>query len=158
MPSRPLAALAAGAALSLTAAPIAHSDYKPMTDVFPVQLKWANVPSVPKAIELATVYGDPTQPGPYVFRARMPAGTKLWPHRHPDERWVTVLQGTYRSAVGEDFDAGAATEYPEGSFYVTDGNAPHYSYAVTDVIVQEQGVGPTGISYVHTADDPRTGR
>jgi hypothetical protein len=26
------------------------------------------------------------------------------------------------------------------------------------VIVQEQGVGPTGIAYVHVEDDPRHGR
>lgn len=157
MRPRLLAAVPA-TALALAAAPIAHSDHKPMTNVFPVQLKWANVPSIPKAIELATVYGDPTQPGPYVFRARMPAGTELLPHRHPDERWVTVLQGTYRSAVGEHYDVQAATEYPVGSFYVTDGDAPHYSYAVTDVIVQEQGVGPTGMTYVHASDDPRNRR
>lgn len=150
--------LATTAVLCLAAAPLAHSDYRPMTNVFPTELRWANVPSIPKAIELATVYGDPTKPGPYVFRARMPAGTKLLPHKHPDERWVTVLQGTYRSAVGEEYDVGAATEYPEGSFYVTEGDAPHYSYAVTDVIVQEQGVGPTGMSYVRTEDDPRSRR
>jgi hypothetical protein len=69
-----------------------------------------------------------------------------------------VLEGTYRSAVSERFDVEAATEYPRGSFYVTAANAPHYSYAVTDVIVQEQGVGPTGIAYVHAEDDPRHGR
>lgn len=61
-------------------------------------------------------------------------------------------------AVGERLDVDAATEYPPGSFYVTAADAPHYSYAVTDVIVQEQGVGPTGIAYVHPGDDPRHGR
>ena len=60
-----------------------------------------------------------------------------------------------------DFDDSkwdTATEYPEGSFYVTEANAPHYSYAVTDIIVQEQGVGPSGMSYVHAEDDPRVRR
>lgn len=142
-------------ALGLGFAPSLHGEHAPMTSVFPAELRWANPPSIPRAIELATVYGDPTKPGPYIFRARMPAGTKLFAHRHPDERWVTVLQGTYRSAVGEAYDVGAANEYPEGSFYVTAADAPHYSYAVTDVIVQEQGIGPTGMSYVHPEDDPR---
>jgi len=146
------------AGLVLAVAPAAHGDHPAMTNVFPEDLQWANPASIPRQIELATVYGNPSQPGPYIFRARMPAGTKLFAHRHPDERWVTVLQGTYRSAVGEAYDVGAATEYPEGSFYVTAANAPHYSYAVTDVIVQEQGVGPTGMSYVHAEDDPRNAR
>lgn len=141
--------------LTASAMPLAQSEYAPMTSVFPADLKWANFPIIPKGIQLATVYGDPSKPGPYIFRARMSAGTKLFAHRHPDERWVTVLQGTYRSAVGENFDLATATEYPEGSFYVTEANAPHFSYAVTDVIVQEQGVGPTGMAYVHDDDDPR---
>lgn len=147
-----------GLLLALVAVPLAHSDYRPMTNVFPADLEWATAPSIPKAIELAVVYGNPALPGPYIFRARMPAGTRLWPHRHPDERWVTVLQGTYRSAVGEAYDVGAATEYPEGSFYVTEADAPHYSYAVTDVIVQEQGIDPNNMSYVHAEDDPRNRR
>jgi hypothetical protein len=142
----------------LSAGPLARGDLEPMTSVLPRDLRWANPASIPKAIELAVVYSDPSKPGPYVFRARMPAGTRLPAHRHPDERWVTVLEGTYRSAVGERLDVEAATEYPTGSFYVTAANAPHYSYAVTDVIVQEQGVGPTGIAYVHVEDDPRHGR
>jgi len=150
MTLRALATLALGAVSGV------QGDPAPMTNVFASELRWANVPSIPKAIELATVYGDPSKPGPYIFRARMPAGTRLFAHRHPDERWVTVLQGTYRSSVGEVYDVAAATEYPEGSFYVTEANAPHYSYAVTDVIVQEQGIGPTGMSYVHRDDDPRT--
>ena len=150
--------LAAIAGIVLAGAPAAHGDHPSMTNVFPEDLQWANAASIPRQIELATVYGNPAQPGPYIFRARMPAGTKLFAHRHPDERWVTVLRGTYRSAVGEAYDVGAATEYPEGSFYVTAANAPHYSYAVTDVIVQEQGVGPTGMSYVHAEDDPRNAR
>ncbi|MBI1395934.1 MAG: cupin domain-containing protein [Betaproteobacteria bacterium] len=152
--------LPAGCMLVLTTltSPVAHSDFRPMTNVFPSDLKWVNVPGVPKAIELARVFGNPSQPGPYVFRARMRAGTKLPPHIHPDERWVTVLHGTYRSAVGETFSIADATEYPEGSFYVTEAGAPHYSYAVTDVIVQEQGNGPTGMAYVHHEDDPRYAR
>ncbi|MCA3132070.1 MAG: cupin domain-containing protein [Betaproteobacteria bacterium] len=157
-PLRSPLALPLLAAALLSAGSLARGELEPMVNVFPTDLRWANPASIPKAIELAVVYGDPGKPGPYVFRARMPAGTRLAAHRHPDARWVTVLEGTYRSAVGERFDVEASTEYPRGSFYVTAANAPHYSYAVTDVIVQEQGVGPTGIAYVHAEDDPRHGR
>lgn len=158
MKTRALLATSVTLVLGLVTGTVAQGDYAPMKNVFPADLQWRNLPSVPRAIELAVVYGDPTKPGPYVFRARMPAGTELPPHRHPDERWVTVLQGIYRSAAGENFDVEKATEYPTGSFYVTGANVPHYSYAVTDVIVQEQGTGPTGMDYVHAHDDPRNAR
>ena len=45
-----------------------------------------------------------------------------------------------------------------GSFYVTGPNLPHYSHAKTDALIQEQGIGPTGIEYVSAADDPRNAR
>ncbi|MCW5625368.1 MAG: cupin domain-containing protein [Burkholderiales bacterium] len=145
-------------AAALSAAPLAQSEPEGAVNVLPGDLKWAFNAGVPRPIQLATVYGNPGQPGPYVFRARIPAGTPLPPHRHPDERWVTVLAGTYRSGVGEHYDLDRAIEYPTGSFYVTPGNTPHFAYAVDDVIVQEQGNGPTGMDYVHRHDDPRTSK
>lgn len=93
-----------------------------------------------------------------MFRARLAAGTRLLPHRHPDERWVTVLSGTYRSAVGSTYDLDAITEYPTRSFYVTGPNLPHFSHARIDVLIQEQGIGPSGLEYVSAADDPRNAR
>lgn len=147
-----------GVTLFTLAAPLAFSDHGDIHTVTPESLKWRFLPNVPRPIELATVFGDPSQPGPYVFRARMPSGMKLPPHRHPDERRVTVLKGTYWSGIGESYNMREMHEYPVGSFYVTPGNAPHYSFARTEVIVQEEGHGPTGMSYVHEDDDPRTHR
>lgn len=151
-------ALLMGIALTALSSPLALSDHSGIHTITTESLKWRKFPNLPQAIELATVFGDPSKPGPYVFRARMPEGTQLMPHRHPDERRVTVLTGTYLSGVGENYDLGKATEYPVGSFYVTPGNAPHYSFARTDVIVQEEGSGPTGMAYVHDDDDPRDRR
>ena len=141
-----------------TASMLAGGDTATNINVFPEQLQWRSSPSIPATIQLAKVYGDPALPGPFVFRARLAAGTRLLPHRHPDERWVTVLSGTYRSAVGATYDPDAITEYPTGSFYVTGPNLPHYSHAKTDALIQEQGIGPTGIEYVSAADDPRNAR
>lgn len=147
-----------GCALLWMASLPAGGDTASNVNVFPEDLQWRASTSIPPTIQLAKVYGDPSLPGPYVFRARLAAGTRLLPHRHPDERWVTVLSGTYQSAVGSDYDLGTIIEYPTGSFYVTGQNLPHYSYAKTDVLIQEQGIGPSGIEYVSAADDPRHSR
>ncbi len=154
----PAAVAVASLFLLSAASMVAGGDATTNIDVFPEALQWRSSPSIPATIQLAKVYGDPALPGPYVFRARLAAGTRLLPHRHPDERWVTVLSGTYRSAVGAAYDLDAITEYPTGSFYVTGPNLPHYSHAITDVLIQEQGIGPTGIEYVSAADDPRNAR
>src|SRR5262245_57945893 len=66
-------------------------------------LKWVEPKSIPPGTQMVMVYGSPDKAGPYVFRVQFPAGYKLPPHRHPDQRTVTVLKGNYWSAVGETF-------------------------------------------------------
>ena len=95
-------------------------------------------------VYFAAIYGDPAQPGPYAFRVRAQAGHRLAAHTHADERTVTVLSGTYWTAVGEVFDKDKLQAFPAGSFYVIPAGVPHFS-AVLDgeVEFQEAGVGPS---------------
>jgi len=103
------------------------------------------------------IYGSPKEKGPFIFRAKIPAGYKIPPHRHEDQRIVTVLQGTYWSGAGEKFEQDKLTKFTPGSFYITDAKSPHFAWAETDVIIQEMGAGPISnpIEYVDAADDPR---
>lgn len=121
------------------------------------QERWTPNTSVPAGMDLMMIYGHPTKPGPFIFRARVPAGYRLPPHVHPDARVVTVLKGTYYSAAGEDFDESKLRAFPPGSFYSTPANTPHFAATRDEeVIIQEMGFGPgSGIQYVHPQDDPR---
>ncbi len=158
--------IAAGFSLGIAAFPIAHGEAgKDMTVLMngnfvtadPENIKWAKNKSTPYGMMIVMLYGDPSQPGPYIFRAKMASGYKLPPHRHPDERIVTILKGTYWSGVGERYDPMKMNEFQAGAFYITKANVPHYAWARTEVIIQEQGMGPVenGITYVNADDDPR---
>jgi len=120
-------------------------------------IEWKDNKAVPAGMQIILIYGNPKEKGPYIFRARMPAGYKIPPHRHEDERIVTVLSGTYWSGAGEAFDQSKLTKFPPNSFYITSAGTPHFAWAETDVVIQEQGMGPVGnpIEYVNAADDPR---
>ena len=97
-------ALATGFSLGLLALPLAHGEGENdgMTVLMngnfvtadPENIKWVPNKSVPYGMHMVLLYGNPSQPGPYIFRAKMPSGYKLPPHKHPDERTVTVLKGT----------------------------------------------------------------
>ncbi|MSQ60819.1 MAG: hypothetical protein EXR36_14565 [Betaproteobacteria bacterium] len=119
--------------------------------------EWKDSKSVPPGMKVIMVLGDHSKPGPYVFRAMIPAGYKLPPHRHPDERSVIVLKGTYWSGTGENFDQAAMKKFTPGNFYITDARVPHFASAESDVIIQEMGIGPVEnpIEFVHAEDDPR---
>jgi quercetin dioxygenase-like cupin family protein len=127
------------------------------TIIKPDDIQWTENKTVPPGMTLFFMSGAPNKPGTFTFRAKIPAGYKLPPHRHPDRRSVTVLQGTYYSGTGEVFDEARLIAFPPGSYYVTEGNTPHFAATKDEeVIIQEDGVGPnSGISYVDPKDDPR---
>jgi hypothetical protein len=118
---------------------------------------WTPNRSVPPGMEIMVIFGHPARPGPFIFRARIPPGYRLPPHLHPDVRVVTVLKGTYYSAIGGTFDESRLESFPVGSFYSTNADTPHFAATRDEeVIIQEMGLGPgSGITYVDPKDDPR---
>ena len=147
------------AALVLAMCWAAHAA-EPETTIPSVPLgseKWIVNPSVPPVMQMMMIYGAPNKPGPFIFRAKFPPGYKLPPHKHPDVRTVTVLKGTYYSAIGDTFDEAKLQAFPTGTFYFTPANTGHFSATKDEeVIIQESGEGPeSGIKYVNPSDDPR---
>jgi quercetin dioxygenase-like cupin family protein len=123
--------------------------------VAPDTLKWGEPPTLPGA-RLAIVQGNPAQEGPFVYRLRVPANYKVPPHFHKAAENVTVLSGVFYLGVGEKFDQGAGQELPAGAFASVPPRHPHFAWAGNqETVVQVHGVGPTDITFVNPADDPR---
>jgi hypothetical protein len=125
--------------------------------VTPTHLKWMdNPPTMMPGAKMAVMQGDPTKAGPYVYRLKIPANYKVMPHRHPVDEHLTVLSGTFYLAVGEKFDPEKGRQgFPVGSFLVMPAEIAHFAWTKEETIVQVHGVGPSGITYVNPADDPR---
>jgi quercetin dioxygenase-like cupin family protein len=154
------AALVCGASLSVIAGLAAAQTEYVMKDYqksFSSDNPWKDATSIPPGAQMVLVYGDPKEAGPYVFRVKLPAGYKLPAHKHEDARTVTVLQGTYWSGVGDQYQQDKLTKFTAGSFYTTAAGVPHFSWAETEVIIQEMGQGPISnpIEYVDASQDPR---
>jgi len=49
-------------------------------------IEWKPFGAFPPSVRLAVVVGQPSEPGPYVIRVRVPQGVKLMPHKHPEDR------------------------------------------------------------------------
>ena len=94
--------------------------------------------------EPAVVWGDPKAPGKmYVVRARFSPGTFSRPHFHPEDRYITVLKGTWWVGSGPKFDKDATYPVPAGSVVVHHGKQIHWDGAKDEeVIVQIMGIGP----------------
>lgn len=110
-------------------------------------------PASAAGAETAVLYGDPAKPGLYVVRLKLPAGTKVIPHTHPEEvRTLTVLSGTLYFGLGDQFDESKLTPYPAGTFFTELPNVAHYVAAKGgEVIFQVTGIGPSAMIPAHHA-------
>ena len=120
-------------------------------------IKWQSFPAFPPEVRLAVLVGEPAKAGPYVVRVNLPAGVKIMPHTHPEDRIYTVVSGVFYIGVGTTFDPDKLQAYAPGSVIVLPANTPHFHWAKSgDYMTQVAGNGPLGIKYVDPHDDPRS--
>jgi quercetin dioxygenase-like cupin family protein len=124
--------------------------------ILPEDIDWMPFAAFPPPARLAVVVGQPTKPGPYVIRVKVPAGVKLMPHRHPEDRVYTVISGIFYIGLGDEFDAEKLRAYPPGSVIVLPGNTSHFHWAKSgEYVTQVTAIGPLGMEYMRSQDDPR---
>lgn len=89
------------------------------------------------------VFGDPAKPGMYVYRNRFGPGQTSRPHFHDQDRYVTVIKGTWWTAEGDVFEADKMVPIKQGGFMFHPAGLHHYDGAKgEEVIVQIMGMGP----------------
>jgi quercetin dioxygenase-like cupin family protein len=92
------------------------------------------------------LFGDPSKPGLYVIRMRFAPWQTSKPHFHDQDRFVTVIKGTWWIALGPSaavYDTSKMVPMKAGSFVVHPAGGIHYDGAKgEEVIVQIMGMGP----------------
>jgi quercetin dioxygenase-like cupin family protein len=132
-------------------------DQADFRSVLPEDIDWKPFPSFPPSVRLAVVVGEPSEPGPYVIRVKVPTGVKLMPHQHPEDRVYTVISGVFYIGQGDQFDESKLVAFAPGSVVVLPGNQSHFHWAKSgEYISQVTAIGPLGMDYVDADNDPRT--
>jgi quercetin dioxygenase-like cupin family protein len=92
------------------------------------------------------IAGDPSKPGIYCIRIRFAPGQMSRPHFHDQDRYVTVIKGTWWVALGPEadvFDPSKTKPMKAGSIVKHPAGSHHYDGAKDEeVIVQIIGMGP----------------
>jgi len=123
--------------------------------VTPNDLKWADVPSLPPGAKIAVIEGPMTEAVPFTVRIKLPADYKVPAHWHPAVERVTVLSGTFNIGMGDKLDPQKTTALWPGSVIIMQPQTNHFAWTKEETVVQLNGTGPWGITYVDPADDPR---
>jgi len=127
--------------------------------ILPEDVDWKPFPAFPPSVRMAILVGEPAQSGPYLIRVKALSGSKLMPHRHPEDRIYTVISGVFYIGLGERFDADRLQAYPPGSIIVLPGDTWHFHWAKSgEYVTQITAIGPLGVVYKEEKDDPRQAR
>lgn len=130
-------ALAIGAALVPTRA--AQPDPNVLKYELPDQIHWTGNGGARQAV----LVGDPSKPGLYIVLTKWLPHNMSHPHFHPNDRYITVIKGTWWVGTGSHYDPDSTTPIPAGSFVTHYAKQIHYDGAKDEEVTLEiVGMGP----------------
>ncbi len=122
---------------------------KQVTALTPQDIRWFTPTYYTDGRQRAHLRGDSSKGGDWIDRVRIPGGSRILAHTHPDNEIDTVMEGTWYLGVGERFDEAKLKAYPAGSFIVIPANVPHFvATREGPVVVQSSGHGMFQTNYV----------
>jgi quercetin dioxygenase-like cupin family protein len=125
----------------------------------PDKIQWNDGPaSLPPGAKIAVLEGDPSKEGMFVMRVRVPDGYHIAAHTHPKPERVTIIQGKFKLAMGDNPQGTDAHVLPAGTYGVWPPGMVHAVWTEGETIVQFHGNGPWVINYVYPSDDPRNAK
>ena len=122
----------------------------------PDEIPYGPAPAfVAPGAKLAVLEGNPgASSGDYTVRLKMPDGYRIAPHWHPLRENVTVISGTFKVGMGDEFEAHKMAAFTAGSFAFLDPDMHHFAMACGETVVQVHGESPLQFNYVNPNDDP----
>src|ERR1700680_3092162 len=108
----------------------------------PDQIEWKGRPG--SVTQAAVVFGDPTKPGLYVQLLKRGPDDWSQPHSHPNDRFITVLKGTFLIGTGAKFARDTTVALGPGSIVKDIAHQMHYDGTGPEgATIEIIGVGPT---------------
>jgi hypothetical protein len=151
----------------LATLPLALSDSAALADqidpaqtevTLPNAIKWSGWINgfPPHSGEMAPLYGDLNQPGPYLVLMKWYPGYMSAPHTYATDRYSLVISGTWWVNSGSDFDPDSTVPVPAGGAVRRFARTPHYDGVKTDAkepaIIGLFGIAPVQFKLVDASE------
>jgi len=150
-----LLAIGAAGALSAGEQKAAAKKIPAHTMFTPADIQWVDgPPSLPPGAKMAVLDGDPSKPGYFAMRLKVPDGYKIMPHWHPNVERLTILSGTLHMGLGDTFSETGAHAMTAGTYGTMQPKVRHYAWTEGETELQINTIGPWKLVYVNPADDP----
>ena len=127
---------------AISARSASEPDPSIMAFKLPDKIQWS--PATGRGPQTAILYGDPKKAGElYIVLTKWPPHAMSRPHFHPNDRYITVLEGTWWVGWGPKYDPDSTYPMPKGSFVQHFGKKIHYDGAKdSECILEIVGMGP----------------
>src|ERR1700754_532674 len=103
-------------------------------------------------VEVITILGDASKPGPYSQLLKVGPHAAIAAHHHAGDRVGTVLKGTWHFGYGPKFDKANLRTLPVGSVYTEPSGGAHFAMTGEEAVtVLLTGWGPTDTVYENPA-------
>lgn len=147
---RPFLTVSVALALALRAmAGAPPASQKQVTALAPQDIRWFTPTYYTDGRQRAHLRGDSSKGGDWIDRVKIPGGSRVPAHTHPDDEIVTVIEGTWYLGIGERFDETKLNAYPAGSFILIPADVSHFlATREGPVIVQVSGRGMFRTNYL----------
>ena len=132
------------AAVAMTAIASSAAELNPAAVAYtlPGKIDWKSPPTN-AGVRQAIMVGDPSKPGLYVVLTKWLPGNMSHPHFHPNDRFITVIKGTWWVGTGTKFDPDSTVPMPAGTFVTHFGKQVHYDGAKDEeAVLLIVGEGP----------------
>jgi hypothetical protein len=120
------------------------------------KLNWVAAPPILRpGATMAVLEGDPNAAGKlFTVRLRTPDGYRISPHWHFSDEHVTIISGSIRLGMGDEFDTTKMETVPAGGYAALPARHHHYALTQGETEIQLHSVGPWKLIYVNPTDDP----
>jgi hypothetical protein len=111
--------------------------------VAPDKLTWMPFdPKQPDGIQLAVLYGDPSKPGPFGVRMKIPANATIPSHSHSNPEYITILSGNAMIGWGMHADPAKGDALGPGSFFWMKAGDHHAVTTTSELVLDLNSTGP----------------
>ena len=108
----------------------------------PQDFEWKSRPG--SASQTVALFGDPAKPGLYIQLLKRGPDDWSQPHSHSNERFITVIAGTFKIGTGDKLDKERTVSLGPGSVVRDIANQIHYDGTGPEgATIQVMGMGPT---------------
>ena len=128
-------ALATTAASAQDASPKLPDYAKTLTELSAVQPTGGAGGSGYAKVQVVTILGDASKPGPYAQLLKVGANAQIAAHHHAGDRVGTVLKGTWHFGYGTQFDKAKLKTLPVGSVYTEPSHGAHFAMTGNEPVI-----------------------